>query len=436
MKTYKELKGAKQVLFAVGHIGPGMLNQFITTWLMVYLAGSDDILLNAALVGVCLMLGRLVDAVADPLVANWSDRIYSPRLGRRLPFMLAGTIPMVIAFNMLWYTQLMPGQVLRFVWVALAVNLFYFAYTVVVNPYFALLPEIAKDKGQRTFIQSFVALFGILGMGIAMGASGFLIDAMGFAGAGFAMSMFCVLSMVGPALTVRTNKEAAPAVTTEKSSGNIFVSVQQAFANATFRTYIGGFCIFYLGFQMIQYNLAFITTVLLKLDKGMSSTMFIASVVFGLLFIPVYNLMMKKMSSSGALKVAICAYVFVAILIACIPLLLGVGISGLVLGFVLMAMLGFPYSGLMVIPNVIVSEIIDEDIREHKLHREALFFGVQGLVNKFMVSLAALFVGFLQSVFGNTLETPAGVIAVAPAAAVVSLVGFVIITRLKISRSE
>lgn len=432
MNQYHELKGGNQVLFTVGHIGPGMLNQFITTWLLVFLAGGSSLLLNASLVGICLMSGRLVDAIADPLVANWSDRLHNAKYGRRLPFMVLGTLPMAIAFNMLWYTGLFENPWLRFAWVLVAVNLFYFSYTVVVNPYFALLPEIAKDKKQRMFIQSFVALFGILGMGVAMGASGFLIEMLGFEGAGLALSIICILTMAGPALTVRVKSSTAPAPL-NTSSSNVFVSLKSALSNKTFATYITGFSIFYLGFQLVQYNLAFLTTVLLGQQKSMASTLFIVSVVVGILFIPVYNFLLKRISCSSALKLAIFAYVIVAILIVFIPFFVSLGIDGRIIGFVLMALLGFPYSGLMVIPNVIISEIIDEDIRVNNLHREALFFGVQGLINKFMVSIAALVVGLLLDIFGNTAENPWGIIAVAPVAAVVSLAGFFIIQKLHIS---
>ena len=33
---YREIKGFRQILFALGHIGPGMLNQFITIWLLIF----------------------------------------------------------------------------------------------------------------------------------------------------------------------------------------------------------------------------------------------------------------------------------------------------------------------------------------------------------------------------------------------------------------
>ena len=437
MGQYKQLTGAKQVIFALGHIGPGSLNQFITTWLMISLTSGENVIMNSSLVGVSLMIGRLVDAMADPLVANWSDRFANSRFGRRMPFMIGGTIPMILSFNMLWYTRYISDNgILRFLWILGGVNLFYFAYTVVVNPYFALLPEIASEKKQRMFIQSFVALFGILGMGISMGASGFLIDRFGYGGAGLIMSILCAVVMVGPLLTVRINPGAKDLPAEESSSSNILVSLKSALSNKSFRTYILGFCIFFLGFQMIQYNMAFLTTVLLGLDRGMSSILFITSVVTAVLLIPVYNLIMKKLASIDALRLAVGSFMAIAILMALLPALLGSSGHGMILGFVLMALLGFPYSGMMVIPNILVSEIIDEDIRVNHMHREALFFGVQGLINKFMVSIAALTVGFILDVFGNSTEHPVGVILVAPIAAVVALIGFLVMTHLNISKEK
>ena len=437
MNQYKELKGFKQVLFTLGHIGPGSLAQFITIWLMFYLTTGDTAIISATLVGTSLLVGGIIDAIADPLVANWSDNFHNSRFGRRMPFIIGGLIPMVISFNLLWYTAYISSNpTVRFIWVLAMVKIFYFTYTIVVNPYFALLPEIASSKKQRMFIQSFVALFGILGMGFSMGASGFLIEAFGFGMAGIIMSIVCILVMIGPALTVRINPEVATKDQEEKKKTNMFASITGSLSNKTFRRYITGFCIFFLGFQLIQFNLAFLTTVLLELDPGMSSILFIASVVSGVLLIPVYNIIMKKMTSINALKLAVCSFVIVSILITFLPMLVNLVGDGMVIGFILMVLLGFPYSGLMVIPNILLSEIIDEDIRENGTRREAMFFGVQGLINKFMVAIAGFVVGLILDIFGNSIESPLGVILIAPIAAAIALIGFIIMLRLNIREGK
>ena len=73
---YRELKGGKQIAYAVGHLGPGMLSQFITTWLLLFMTGNaDNPVLSGTLVGTATLVGRIVDGVADPMVANWSDNI-------------------------------------------------------------------------------------------------------------------------------------------------------------------------------------------------------------------------------------------------------------------------------------------------------------------------------------------------------------------------
>ncbi|MBN2852913.1 MAG: MFS transporter, partial [Clostridia bacterium] len=426
---YKELKGFRQVLYALGHIGPGMLNQFITIWLLLYLTTGESPLVSGTLVGVALMIGRIMDGVADPLVAQMSDNLKYKKFGRRIPFMAIGVIPMVISFNLLWITSTFSSSLFRFIWILIWVNAFYFAYTVVVNPYFALLPEISKDKNQRSYIQGFVALFGILGMGISMGVSGILIDAFSYSIAGLLLSVICVLVMIAPILVVKVNKDYEEPVT-KALSKNVFKNIIETFENKNFRNYIVGFSMFFIGFQLIQYNLSFYTTVLLGLAKGDSSLLFITSVVSGILFIPVYNRIVKKSSTQNALNIAVGSYVIVAVLIA-LSTLIPIG-DKKILGLIMMAAIGFPYGGLMVTPNLIISEIIDEDYILTNKRREALFFGVQGLINKFMVALAALAVGVLHDLLGNSTGNSAGVIVIAPLAAAVSLIGAIVIRRMNI----
>ncbi len=160
----------------------------------------------------------------------------------------------------------------------------------------------------------------------------------------------------------------------------------------------------------------------------MSSTLFIVSVVCALAFIPAYNVFVKKFGTVKSLMISMASYALVALLIMALPQVRG--ISGTVLGFALMALLGFPYSGLMVIPNVLVSEIIDDDYRRFAVRREAMFFGVQGLVNKLATAFASFAVGVLHDLLGSTADQSLGITVVAPIAAAFALVGFFVMLRL------
>ena len=55
------------------------------------------------LAGVIAWLARVVDAISDPLMGQFSDRIRW-RMERRRPFFLLGMIPLGLFFSLIWFT--------------------------------------------------------------------------------------------------------------------------------------------------------------------------------------------------------------------------------------------------------------------------------------------------------------------------------------------
>lgn len=424
-EEYKKLSKWQEFVFSVGHIGPGMLNQFIILWAMSFYKTGGY--LSAVLVGWAVLSGKLMDAIGEPFVANWSDNLRNKKYGRRLPFMMLGLIPLVVSFVLIWCVPSQNNTTYNFIWFFIWVNLFYFSYNAVVNPYFALLPEISKAEGDRARIQGYIALFGVLGMGITMGASGFLIKGLGYINTAVVLALFCAIVLFGPFITLKTNKDFKLAK--ESKRENTFHSVKESLVNKKFRVYLLGFGLFYFGFNMVQMGLAFIASVLLGLSSSASSTMFIASVVVALAFIPLYQKVIKQRGSKFALRLAIGSYIVVALLI---PVLTQsfIPFPPMVRGLILMALMGFPYSGMMVIPNVLVSSIIDDDFKRTGVRREGIFFGTQGLIMNGVIALAAVVNGYIFDYLGSTMENPLGVIILGPLAAVLAVIGFIALSKL------
>jgi Na+/melibiose symporter-like transporter len=72
-------------------------NLFFTAlgfWSLNYL--TDTVGLSAALAGTAVMVGKLWDAVTDPVMGYISDRTRS-RWGRRRPYLLFGSLPLLVA---------------------------------------------------------------------------------------------------------------------------------------------------------------------------------------------------------------------------------------------------------------------------------------------------------------------------------------------------
>jgi GPH family glycoside/pentoside/hexuronide:cation symporter len=116
------------------------------------------------LIGWALSLPRLIDACIDPLVGHWSDH-HSGRWGRRRPFIAAGAVALGVTMVLLW---LPPG---RAGWshTALAAYffgatlLYYAAYSVFLVPYRALGLELTSDYHDRTRLQGWGMMVGLVG---------------------------------------------------------------------------------------------------------------------------------------------------------------------------------------------------------------------------------------------------------------------------------
>lgn len=96
-----------------------------------------------------IFVGKLWDAVTDPIVGNLSDKTRS-RFGRRRIYFLAGIIPVFLSFVMMWYSFGIGGTTAKFLYFLFAYMFFGTAFTIVMVPYNAILPEMTSDYNERT----------------------------------------------------------------------------------------------------------------------------------------------------------------------------------------------------------------------------------------------------------------------------------------------
>jgi Na+/melibiose symporter-like transporter len=146
--------------FAFGTIASGVKNHVFGGWVLVYY--NQVLGLDPALAGLALALALVVDAVTDPLVGVWSDRVRT-RWGRRHPFMYAGIVPFAVSF----YALLQPptdtsqsGLFVRLLCLAVAVRVSMTLYEI---PRGALGPELTKDYDQRTQLVGWSTSYGWFG---------------------------------------------------------------------------------------------------------------------------------------------------------------------------------------------------------------------------------------------------------------------------------
>jgi GPH family glycoside/pentoside/hexuronide:cation symporter len=154
-----------KLAYGAGDLGPAItanIGVFFALFFFTNVAG-----LSAGLAGSILLIGKIWDAVNDPMVGVLSDRTKS-RWGRRLPWMLYGAIPFGIFFFLQWIVPHFSADKSTNSWalfwyyviISIVFNSF---YTVVNLPYTALTPELTQDYNERTSLNSFRFAFSIGG---------------------------------------------------------------------------------------------------------------------------------------------------------------------------------------------------------------------------------------------------------------------------------
>jgi len=157
--TAERLNLTTKIAYGAGDLGPAITANISVVYLLFFL--TDVAGLSAGLAGSVLMVVRIFDAINDPIIGMWSDRTRTI-WGRRLPWMLLGSIPFGISYFLLW---LIPtnNQLLLFLYYIFIGIIFNLTYTVVNLPYQALTPELTHDYNERTRLNSFRFAFSIGG---------------------------------------------------------------------------------------------------------------------------------------------------------------------------------------------------------------------------------------------------------------------------------
>ncbi len=177
----KALPKSKIWLFAIGQLGWAMMSGLISNWL-VYFYQPDQTAIDAGqtlfvpqgrvilgvltIIGCITALGRIFDAVTDPLIASLSDRCKSPK-GRRIPFMKYASIPLALSTVLAFCAPIGQVSTVNVIWLFAFVMIYYLSITAYCTPYNALIAELGHDQQERLNISTAISLTFIVGTAFA-----------------------------------------------------------------------------------------------------------------------------------------------------------------------------------------------------------------------------------------------------------------------------
>jgi oligogalacturonide transporter len=132
----------------------------ISTFFTVFLTKALG--MSPVLAGTIPLIGRVWDAITDPIMGNIVDRT-SSRFGAKRFYILIGSIISSITFLMLWMNVGIESVAGQYAFYAAMYMLFSTGFTIVMVPYNGLLPDMVDDYSKRGSYSGIRMIFSSLG---------------------------------------------------------------------------------------------------------------------------------------------------------------------------------------------------------------------------------------------------------------------------------
>ncbi|MBE0450289.1 MAG: MFS transporter [Clostridia bacterium] len=206
---------------------------------MVFL--TDVVKMTPVLAGTIPLIGKIWDAITDPIMGNIADRTQS-KFGAKRFYLLIGSVLSGLSFAMLWST-LEGGIMLQYAYYLLMYILFSTAFTIVMVPYNALLPDMIDDYSLRGSYTMYRMIFSAISAIIAGLIPSLIINSFGnHVKQGYlAMgALFGIVFFLSIMVTFFGSWEMSKPVV-KKSFYDAFSHSFSVFKNRSFRLYLGIF---------------------------------------------------------------------------------------------------------------------------------------------------------------------------------------------------
>ncbi len=388
-----------KLFYGIGDLGNAVVNSAVQFFLMKFY--TDGALILPALAGNALLLGKIWDAVNDPLFGWISDRTHSP-LGKRRVYMIFGAIPLAIAIALLWFVPPGISQTLTFIWIAFSFILFDTLWTFTNVPYYALTSELTDDYDERSSLTTYRMVMAVpaylLGAAVTPAIVGlFALQRTGYAMIGIIYGILAggvlLISAAGlrerPA-AVQTPSEAAKQRSPDASP---LKSLGAALRNRPFLWLCGVYFVVNLSFAFIKVLMAYYIEyqLLMKAQTTLVMGLMLICVTVAL---PFWRWLGLKMDKGPAYGLGMLIGALAVILTFFLPH----QPSDLI--YLVSILAGFGFAAQWIFPWAMVADVADVDRADTGQQRSGMYYGVWGLATKISEALALAAVGWILTGFG------------------------------------
>jgi len=373
--------------YAIGTLGDAVgAGTIIPFWHLFFL--TEVVKLNPVLAGVSILVGKIWDAINDPLIGALSDRTRT-RWGRRRPYLLFGALPFGISFALLWIIPPIQNQVLLCLYFALMYILYDTAFTLVDCPYDALTPELTQDHDERTSLITFRMFVSIVGGLVAAillsevifpnfpGDQRAAFKTVGITlGAAFVLPMW--ITFLGTRERPEFQVEEAPSL--REGLGYVLRNKEWRYALA-----MG--LLSWMPVDLASAVFPYFLIYWVGMSMGDASLVLAVILLSAALFLPVVLWLSRRFEKKTAFIIASASWAIIMLGILLVPK------GAITLTYVIAALTGFGVSSAHLLPRAMTPDVLEVDELMSGKRQEGIYSGFSVFVRKLSIGLVLGMVG-------------------------------------------
>lgn len=428
----ERLSSTKKIGYGIGNLGFSAISQALSTLLMFF--GTSVAGIPGTLVGLCVAIGTVWDAVTDPIVGFISDNSSNYGMGRRERYILIASFFIATSNMLIWCLPLGLSDGQKFCWLLIALLIYETAETFFATPYSALGYEMTNNDYDSTSIQASKSVFGLVGMILPSILMMLFMEKtterIGYIKIGLTSSVLMLLTTIVCVFMLSQKKKKKlvmnyPIFQKKQSIWNAFSVFFDFFKNKRYFAMIVGYSVSTLatafltsiGMHVFTYSFHFSSTqisilllcllfsamfaqlflskIACKRGKINTLILFISITIFGVGLISVLFLMRTFLPSATNFLI-------------CIPIIL---------------VCGFGSGALYSLPFSIFSDIIAQENASKSTNQTATFSGVMTFVFKISNALSLFLIGLILDLIHFDSSQPVQALKVQNALGLILIVG-------------
>ncbi|MEO9600711.1 MFS transporter [Parasphingorhabdus sp.] len=438
-----ELPLKQKLIYATGNLGIALITGLHMLHLVYfflppkdaglpYLIPQSSLFLGLTALGLVIATTRMLDAVLDPVVANYSDRL-NHRLGRRIPLMRWAIIPFAVCHVLVFILPVNDDiSMINIAWLLALLSasaLFFTAYAI---PFYSLMVDLAKSSDDKVDLGTISSAFWFVGfLSVHFAPWGWIIlaEALSISTALSIQIIFAGIALLGtlclalPAFLIREDQIESAA--TKSTKAPLIASLKHVLKNHNFRYYLGANTLYTIATSIYEAGLIYYITVLARQEAQVQGYLALVIGMLTLASYPLVNIAAKRQGKKRLLQISLFLFAGAFAVTSLFGIFEG---SFLILVGILVIISPFAQASFGILPQVMTSDCAAYDTSKSDEDHAGMYMAANGFFAKVGRSIGAIFLtSFL--LFGKDIGDDMGIRVAAAFGGVVSIIGAIILAK-------